>query len=201
MSEHFNTPCIWDKAAATFDDAPDHGLIDPPIRQAWSEILSKYLPQHASNILDIGCGTGSLSLLMVHLGHHVTGIDISPKMIIQAKKKSDKANANISFSVMDAAHLDSNLPSFDVVVCRHVLWVFGNYPKVLRSWIEMLKPGGQLILIEGYWHTGGGLHAIDVFSEIKSHKGTALYESLSENMALWGNQVTDERYLISFIKA
>ena len=71
----------WDAEAANFDDEPDHGLRDPQIRNAWLTLLQGWLPRKPAVILDIGCGTGTLSTLIAEQGHTVTGIDLSPAMI------------------------------------------------------------------------------------------------------------------------
>jgi 2-polyprenyl-3-methyl-5-hydroxy-6-metoxy-1,4-benzoquinol methylase len=71
------SPQYWDELAAAFDDEPDHGLRDPIVREAWLARLSHWLPSNRAAILDIGCGTGSLSVLLAVLGHEVIGIDWS----------------------------------------------------------------------------------------------------------------------------
>ncbi len=49
-------------AAPFFDDEPDHGLRDPVILETWARFLQTSLPYTAAAILDIGCGTGALSV-------------------------------------------------------------------------------------------------------------------------------------------
>ncbi|MBI5959806.1 MAG: methyltransferase domain-containing protein, partial [Chloroflexi bacterium] len=79
---------LWDEAAALFDNEPDHGLRDPVVRAGWTLLLRASLPPAPAVILDIGCGTGSLSLVLAELGYHVTGIDLSPAMITLAETKT-----------------------------------------------------------------------------------------------------------------
>ncbi|MCA9908647.1 MAG: hypothetical protein KC519_08370, partial [Anaerolineae bacterium] len=50
---------VWDAEAASFDDQPDHGLGDPAVLAAWTDLLKALLPADKAATLDIGCGTGS----------------------------------------------------------------------------------------------------------------------------------------------
>ena len=60
----------WDSQADTFDDSADHGLRDSRVRDAWRRLLLAHLPQAPAAIADIGCGTGSLSVLLAGEGLH-----------------------------------------------------------------------------------------------------------------------------------
>lgn len=46
--------------------------------------------------------------------------------------------------------------TFDVVLGRHVRWALPDATAALDCWMALLKPGGWLVLIEGFWHTGAG---------------------------------------------
>ena len=76
-----------ERAATAFDDAADHGLRDPATRRAWAQVLLPVL-DGASRVADIGCGTGSLSVLLASAGHRVHGIDFSPGMLALAVEKA-----------------------------------------------------------------------------------------------------------------
>jgi 2-polyprenyl-3-methyl-5-hydroxy-6-metoxy-1,4-benzoquinol methylase len=56
-----------------------------------------------STVLDIGCGTGSLTVLLASLGYKVTGVDLSPAMIVRAKAKTITKGFEVEFHIMDAA--------------------------------------------------------------------------------------------------
>lgn len=190
----------WDAAAASFDDEPDHGLRDPGVKAAWTALLAEHLPPAPADVLDLGCGTGSLSLVMRELGHRVTGIDSSAQMLSLARAKLDAAGFPTPFHVMDAAHPAFPDASFDVVLSRHVLWMFEDYPAVLARWHSLLRPGGRLLLIEGFWHTGSGLHARDLHAALDGNPGERILVPLDADPALWGDSVSDERYLLSVKK-
>jgi 2-polyprenyl-3-methyl-5-hydroxy-6-metoxy-1,4-benzoquinol methylase len=186
----------WDERAASFDDEPDHGLRDPVTLEAWTRLLRTLLPPAPSSILDVGCGTGSLSVVLAKLGHIVTGIDLAPAMISYAEAKAVAAGQQITFHVMDAALPTVAPKQFDMLVCRHVLWTLPNYPQVLQRWVELLKPRGCLLVIEGFWNTGGGLHAADLVEAFPPSLTIVAVQDLSTQSAYWGKAVVDERYSI-----
>jgi SAM-dependent methyltransferase len=66
----------WDSEAACFDDQPDHGLSDARVRTAWRALLQDALPAPPARVLDVGCGTGSVAVLLAELGFTVQGIDL-----------------------------------------------------------------------------------------------------------------------------
>ena len=186
----------WDDLASTFDNEPDHGLRDPLIRETWTEFLKTWLPQTNATILDIGCGTGSLSIVLAELGHKVAGIDLSPSMISHAHAKAARYGFQIEFRVMDAAFPQLSYQQFDVIICRHLLWALPEPEQVLQRWVELLKPKGQMILIEGFWVTGAGLHVQEIIKMLPASLINVSHQNLSDNPNFWGSSVTDERYAI-----
>lgn len=188
---------LWDEAAASFDNQPDHGLRDPKILAAWTALLQESLAPVKGAVLDIGCGTGSLSVVLAGLGYDVTGIDFSPVMIALAEQKAQRAGHPIQFHVMDAAFPQFPAQHFDAIVCRHLLWTQPPIDEVLKRWVELLRPGGRLLLIEGYWFTGAGLHAEEIVQALPASLTNVTVRSLSEQADLWGGALSDERYAIT----
>ncbi len=186
----------WNDAAATFDQEPDHGLRDPLVRAAWTALLAQWLPAAPATILDIGCGTGSISGVLAALGHVVTAIDVAPAMVAQAQAKAQAAGQRITFQVMDASDPRFAPQHFAVIICRHLLWALPEPDRVLQRWVDLLVPGGRLVLIEGYWHTGGGLHAQQIVEALPALMRGVVVQNLSDQATLWGNPVSDERYVV-----
>lgn len=186
----------WDAEAATFDDEPDHGLRDPRVRQAWAERLRGWLPERPSDVLDLGCGTGSLSLLAAEQGHRVTGVDRSPAMIELARAKL--AGRDAVFLLGDAGVPPVGEQRFDVVLVRHLLWALDDPGRVLRRWWGLLRPGGRLVLVEGVWGVVSpvGIPAEMLIGLLAPLGGTVRVERLSEEAVLWGRDVEDERYAV-----
>lgn len=196
MLNQADTPQYWDGLAGTFDGEPDHGLHAPAIREAWRELLSEWVDTSQANVLDIGCGTGSLSLLLSQMGHRVTGADWSPGMLARARAKTAAIGMPTPFFVMDATEPALTAGCFDVVVCRHLLWALPDPARVLQSWARLLVPGGRLVLIEGFWHTGGGLHTKEIVKALPPSLAEVQVQDLSRRPRLWGREVNDERYCV-----
>ncbi|MFD3503363.1 class I SAM-dependent methyltransferase [Streptomyces sp. NPDC058678] len=186
----------WDARAASFDDEPDHGLRDPQVRHAWAERLRDWLPEHPSDVLDLGCGTGSLSLLAAEQGHRVTGVDRSPAMVDLARAKL--AGRDAVFLVGDAAEPPVGEERFDVVLVRHLLWALPDPDRALRHWRELLRPGGRLVLVEGVWGTVSpvGIPADRLTALLAPLAGQVRVDRLSDDALLWGREVEDERYAV-----
>ena len=127
--------------------------------QAWRRLLLGHLPPAPAAVADIGCGTGSLSVLLAEAGYTVTGLDSAPAMIGAARAKAAAARVSARFVTSDAASPALPAGSFNVVLSRHVLWAMPNVDDALAAWVRLLQPGGTLLLIEGRWHTGAGAAA------------------------------------------
>ncbi|MFJ5637731.1 class I SAM-dependent methyltransferase [Streptomyces goshikiensis] len=203
----------WDGAAASFDDEPDHGLRQEHTRAAWARLLRSWLPDAPADVLDAGCGTGSLSLLLAEAGHRVTGVDLAPHMVERAEAKLAAAGRVGRFLVGDAAAPPTGQGRYDAVLSRHLLWTLPDPHAGLREWVARLSPGGRLVLVEGRWReTGeagapyvagaeslpwqGGVTAGDLAAAVGPLVSTLRVEPLSGEAELWGGPVTDERYAL-----
>ncbi|MER7825701.1 methyltransferase domain-containing protein [Streptomyces sp. NPDC096097] len=203
----------WDAAAPAFDDEPDHGLRQEHTRAAWSRLLRSWLPEGPADVLDVGCGTGSLSLLLAEAGHRVTGVDLAPRMVERAQGKLAAAGLAGRFLVGDAADPPTGQQRYDVLLCRHLLWTLPDPGAALRAWVARLGPGGRLVLVEGRWREAcdsgvpyvagaeslpwyGGITAEDLAAAVRPLVSGLSIEPLSGEVELWGGPVTDERYAL-----
>ncbi|MBQ0829897.1 class I SAM-dependent methyltransferase [Streptomyces tagetis] len=186
----------WDARAATFDDEPDHGLRDPAVRAAWAGRLRAWLPDPPVDLLDLGCGTGSLTLLAAEQGHRVTGVDRSPAMVERARAKLAGHDAVILTGDAQAPPVGDR--RFDTVLVRHVLWALPDPVRALRHWRGLLRPGGRLVLIEGVWGTvtPTGIPAGHLTTWLTPLTPDLHTDHLSGDPTLWGHEVTDTRYAV-----
>jgi ubiquinone/menaquinone biosynthesis C-methylase UbiE len=139
----------WDRRAAHFDEDFGHSIRNAAERAAWDRILDLILPAaDGLEALDIGCGTGFLSLELAFRGHRVTGVDFAPSMIAQARKKAAERQAVIRYEEADAEQLPFSAASFDIAVSRHLLWTLPHPEQAMDEWIRVLRPSGRLIIVD-----------------------------------------------------
>ncbi|MGV2918861.1 class I SAM-dependent methyltransferase [Streptomyces alfalfae] len=203
----------WDVAAPSFDEEPDHGLKAAPTRRAWVEFLQRWAPEEPGTVLDVGCGTGSLSALLAAGGHRVTGIDLAGGMVERARDKFAAAGLAGAFLVGDAAAPPTGDETFDMVLARHLLWTLPDPGAALRAWVDRLRPGGTLLLVEGRWRQAGepagsyvagseslpwngGVVPDDLVAAVEPLVTDLRVESLSDDPNLWGRPVDDVRYAL-----
>ncbi|SDD53784.1 class I SAM-dependent methyltransferase [Ruegeria marina] len=100
-------------------------------------------------ILDLGCGTGFLSIALALRGAQVNGIDISPKSIEICRRRAALAGVQdrIDFQVMDCENLDFPDGHFDAVVGSFVLHHL-DLERVALSLSRVLRANGKVACIE-----------------------------------------------------
>lgn len=139
----------WDDDALAYDAAPGHSLSDPVEAAVWRAALAVLLPPAPSRVLDVGAGTGSISLLAAELGHEVTALDLSGSMLDRAKEKAAARSLAIDFVVGPAEEPPAG--PFDAVMARHLLWTLPEPTEALAAWHRSTQAEGRLVLFEGSW--------------------------------------------------
>ena len=135
----------WDKRSSDFNRVR-HLELNGIDSSLWLKIIEEHLPQKENlNILDVGTGTGFFAILLSKLDHKITDIDISSKMIEEAKKNAKEFNISAEFKKMNAQNLDFKDCTFDVVIARNLTWTLPDVMKAYKEWYRVLKVGGLLL--------------------------------------------------------
>jgi SAM-dependent methyltransferase len=120
----------------------------------WRDVLRAALTGQASDVLDVGTGTGFLALLAAGLGHRVTGIDLSQQMLTVGRKTAAQRGVSVTFLEGDAVAPPFEPSAFDVVTSRHLLWTLREPGTAMLNWHDLLRPDGRVIIVDGFWSAG-----------------------------------------------
>lgn len=132
-------------------------LYDPIVKLLGGEPARKALLDQAGirpghRTLDIGCGTGSLAVLIksVYTGVDVVGLDPDPKALARAIRKAKRAGFSIQFDEGFADELPYQNMSFDRVFSTFMFHHLEGPKKknTLREVVRVLKPGGSFHMLD-----------------------------------------------------
>lgn len=159
----------------------------PSIRVCQEEIL-RWQGQRgggAFRMLDVGCGTGTLINLVAEWAEaeELVGLDYSPVMVRNLKKKIDTSpHANKLQAIEgDSEHLPFEDGVFDVLTCCNSFHHYPHQAAVIREFYRVLRPGGLLILVDGFRDNIIGWLIFDVFvTRIEKNVHHALWSAVRD---------------------
>ena len=138
---------FWDDVSSSQSEETEDRLK----KNDWvkSRLESLFPDMTGLNIADIGTGCGLLAISYAKLGHNVDATDVSEKMLEKAKVLANKNGVKVNFILDDA--MDTKLPEnhYDLVLLRDVLSNLVDAPRALLSIIDIVKPGGILLISDG----------------------------------------------------
>lgn len=140
-------------------------------------------------ILEIGVGTG-LSFDDYDTATEITGIDISGPMIARARERA--ASGRYPFvkglSVMDAEALDFADGAFDCVVAQFVITLVANPEQVLDECARVVRPGGQIILVNHLYSETGLAAAVERWTAARARRLGLRPEFPFARLAAWAQR-------------
>lgn len=101
-------------------------------------------------VLEIGCGTGNITIQALEMGYKVTGIDLSKTAIQTARERAKARGFNPDLDVMDVLMDDLPDDVYDAVFLHHVLGSMWEEERIeaVKKTIAALKPGGDISFID-----------------------------------------------------
>jgi ubiquinone/menaquinone biosynthesis C-methylase UbiE len=140
----------WSERSKTFDLSFGHRIEVGPEFNAWAEVISAAIGQRPQRVLELACGTGEVTAVLLALGHTVTALDFAEPMLERARTKH-ASNRRAAFRLADAEMTMEPDNQYDAVVCRHLVWTLLDPARALADWLRVLKPGGSLFIMDGNW--------------------------------------------------
>ena len=96
------------------------------------------------NVLDVCCGTGVVSVTAARLGARVTGLDLTPELLVRARENGRVAGAEVDWHEGDVENLPFGNASFDAVLSQFG-HIFAPRPEVaIGEMLRVLKSGGTI---------------------------------------------------------
>ncbi len=155
----------FDKIAADYDDwydSPTGQMYDRLEKMAFDHLLSNY--DGGKQLLEIGCGTGHWSKYFSEQGFEVTGVDVSEKMIENAKKKGVP---HCHFHIADGQDITFFENSFDAAAAITTLEFAEKPLRIIAGMARCVKPKGKL------WF--GVLNSLSAYNQKRRQNENSVY--------------------------
>jgi ubiquinone/menaquinone biosynthesis C-methylase UbiE len=177
---------VMEKAYARW--APVYDALCGPVFLNGRRAAASAARQVGGRILEIGVGTG-LSFDDYDGSTEITGIDISEPMIQRARIRATSGRYPFvkELTVMDAHKLTYSDASFDCVVGQFVITLVEDPERVLSECARVVRPGGQIILVNHLYSERGLAAAVERLLAQKAHKLGLRPEFPFQRLAAWAD--------------
>jgi ubiquinone/menaquinone biosynthesis C-methylase UbiE len=149
MPESWNSTEKFNREALEWDNKPERQLLARAVAQA---IITAVKPDSRMNALEIGCGTGLVSMEIAPLVNHLTAIDTSPEMLgVLNHKIRNAGTTNIETICLDLASLSQNIEpdkKFDLIYCSMTLHHIDDTGTFIGSMAGHLTSGGVIAIAD-----------------------------------------------------
>jgi ubiquinone/menaquinone biosynthesis C-methylase UbiE len=132
----------FSQQAVPFAELPGHS-------QSIQMLITMSGVSSTDTVLDVACGPGLVACEFAPYAKHVTGIDITLRMIEQAKERQqEKSLTNLTWQVGDVVPLPFPDSQFSLVLTRYTFHHFLNPKAVLSEMVRVCKPGGKIMIAD-----------------------------------------------------
>jgi ubiquinone/menaquinone biosynthesis C-methylase UbiE len=119
--------------------------LSPEVQSETARLLAGELPG-AGSVLEVGAGTGLVTVPLVQAGLPVLATDLSWEMLERLHEKAEAEAVRIPTAVADASRLPFADDSFDGLVMRHVLHLVAGWREALDEVVRVVRPGGVFLV-------------------------------------------------------
>ena len=202
MEDKKNIGHLFDGIAGTYD-LLNH-LLSLNLDKSWRRKTVAGL-KHCGNLLDVAIGTADLSLEIIRQqkAERIQGLDVSQEMmrIGEEKVRSAGLEGQIKFQLGSALEIPYEDRSYDAVTCAYGVRNFPDVDKGLAEFYRVMKPGGQLAILEFSYPTHPVIrwvydlffsHILPVIGRVVS-KDKSAYAYLNESVKtfFWGEEMCE----------
>jgi len=133
--------------------AGDYGLVAKTLEAEAEEFIGRLTLRPGTRLLDVACGSGNLAIAAARTGAVVTGVDIAPNLLEQARARAESEGRPVQFDEGDAEELPYPDSSFDVVVSMFGA-MFAPRPQLAAAeLLRVCRRGGRIAMAN--WTPGG----------------------------------------------
>ncbi|HKW47058.1 MAG TPA: class I SAM-dependent methyltransferase [Gemmatimonadaceae bacterium] len=126
--------------------AGDFGRIAAGYVHGAAEFVARLELERDERVLDVACGSGNLAIPAARAGARVTGIDIAPNLVAQAKLHAAEESLSITLDVGDAEQLPYEDNSFDTVVSMFGAMFAARPERAASELLRVTRPGGRIAM-------------------------------------------------------
>ena len=126
--------------------AGDFGVIARYAEAAEEDFVKRLALLRGTRLLDVACGTGNTAIPAAKAGANVTGVDIAPNLLEQARLRAQEAGVSAEFREGDAEQLELADKSFDVVISVFGAMFAPRPERVASELLRVCRPGGMIAM-------------------------------------------------------
>ena len=173
-----------------------HAVIVDSYRRRTAETCAAFLLPRLrpdAEVLDLGCGPGTITLGLARRARRVVGLDAAAKMVEQARElAADSEVHNVGFEIGSAYELPFGEGSFDVVYAHQVMQHLADPVRALREARRVLRPGGLVAVRDSDYET-----MVHAPVEAGIERWRALYHLVA---AANGGEADAGRFLLGWVR-
>lgn len=177
----------------------DHDYCNPLDPAVLEQVMALLDLGPGRRVLDVGCGKGALLVrLAERFGARGTGLDLNAAFLAEGRAGAERHGVAslVELLEMEASRLAAEPASFDAGICIGSSHALGGYRETLRALARLVRPGGAVLVGEGYWRREPDPEYLErlgaTADEMTTHEGT-IAAGMAAGLASRGSWVSSDR--------